>query len=114
MLNGKTAPVKNNAILVISKITVSVVVILALIYLYDQGVYRDAGDMLYWEGLFFWLLGALFLLSRKLVNAGYIFKAVDFFCREWAVVGGRYRAQIYGTVSCCVAAWKHFLWIYGG
>lgn len=114
MSNGKTVLVKNNGVLVISRIAVSMIVILVLVFLYDQGVYRDTGDMRYWEGFFFWLLGAIFLLSRKLANFGYIFKAIDFFSREWAVVGGRYRAQIYGVVSCCVAAWKHFQWLNAG
>lgn len=103
----------NNSFVVI-KIVSSLLAVWGLVFLYDQAASREADGRLLLEGFFFWYLGSLFFLSKRLASVGYLFAWIDFFCREWAVVGGRYRAWIYGSAFWVVAAWRHFQWLYAG
>ena len=113
MSNGRIV-VKNNSRYVSISLNVlcSALGVVIPFVLYDAAVSVQGDQRLFIEGIFFWYLGALFLLSYKYQNQVSLLYAINLICRKWAVFGRDYRAAIYASMFWVAAAWKHLQWIF--
>jgi hypothetical protein len=90
----------------------SVLLIGLPIYLYHLADSQPDDDRLFWEGVFFWALGLIFLFARRFADRVYVLRALDYAFTQFAVVGGKYRTRIYGTAFCLVAAIQQCRWLF--
>ena len=86
--------------------------IVLAVYLYQVTAAQPADDRLFFEGVFFWYLGVVFLLSRRYAENVFLMRAIDYAFTTFAIVGGRYRTLIYGLAFCAVALIQQLRWLF--
>ena len=104
----------NTTVRSILSVTASVILGLLPVYLYYVATSQADDNRLFFEGIFFWYLGIVFILSARYAKQIYLLQAIDYVFKNFAVVGGRYRTLIYGIGFCIVAAIVHYRWLFAG
>lgn len=79
------------------------------VYMYTFAVGRSSDDRLFFEAVFFWYLGLVFMYSSRYANRVLLLFAIHFAFSKFAVIGGKYRTYIYGAgflIVGCIQAWR--------
>ena len=92
----------------------SLLIVAIQIYVYIAGVSQQGDDRLFVEGIFFWLLGLIFVLSSRFANKIYLLHLIYYAFSTFAIVGGKYRTYIYGALFLSVGCIQMYRWLMAG
>lgn len=81
------------------------------VLLYGFAVEDNDPNSLFFESIFFFYLGLVFIISSRYAHKLLIFKFIDFLCAKSSAIGGKYRSKIYGGAFCIAGLVAAFGWI---
>lgn len=104
---------KSNRIELNDMLNLVISVLLAIVpfFIYSYGHSNAGSNELFFESLFFWYLGLIFVFSARYAKNLFVFGLIDYVFSKTSVVGGKYRARIYGAISCVVGAIEAIRWL---
>lgn len=94
-----------------TSILISLVLVAVPIYLYIVGMAQLNGDKLFFEAVFFWFLGLIFIFSSRYASKVFLLYVIHYAFSTFAVIGGRYRTYIYGAAFLIVGAIQAYRWL---
>jgi hypothetical protein len=92
-------------------VVISLLLLIVPIYLYRVASTQTDDHHYFYEAVFFWFIGLVFILSERYAKRVYLLHLINHVFSTFAVVGGKYRTRIYGAVFIvvgCVALYKWF------